>query len=490
MPSAHTKGHRLHMNAESSPRPVPPARRPYLTDAERDLIRLAQEPGFRRWLEQIKATGGCAHPVYLAGHATTIDAATGAVLHHYDTANEPGGRLPIRCRNRRESVCPSCSRLHAGDTFHLVRAGLLGGKGTPATVAQHPRLFVTLTAPSFGAVHRVTRDGARCRPRRNDSACEHGRPLGCGLIHTEEDPAAGQPLCTRCYDYTGHVLWHAHAGSLWNRTTGSIRRHFATQAGITQSRLRDHARLSFAKVAEFQRRGAVHFHAVIRLDGPTGPQSSPQGWATADLLTNAVQAAASSVFVPMSYVRVLGESSFRWGVQVDCHPIHASAVNPGTSDQAVAAYIAKYVSKSVGDAGGTDRPVTSGEEIEMLPASAHIRLLMATCWRLGWLPELAQLRLHAWTHTLGFRGHALTKSRCYSTTYAALREERAGYRREGEELTATEGRTVLSETDWRYVGSGYTPGAALIAAGIADDLAMSRQIAREEPGVDRHGEGR
>ena len=33
---------------------------------------------------------------------------------------------------------------------------------------------------------------------------------------------------------------------------------------------REHGRVSFAKVAEYQKRGTVHFHAVIRIDGPEG----------------------------------------------------------------------------------------------------------------------------------------------------------------------------------------------------------------------------
>src|SRR3954471_2506450 len=50
---------------------------------------------------------------------------------------------------------------------------------------------------------------------------------------------------------------------------------------------------------------------------------------------------------------------------------------------------------------------------------------MRTCWRLGGHPEYEPLRLRPWAHTLGYRGHILTKSRAYSTTYAALRAERA-----------------------------------------------------------------
>ena len=33
---------------------------------------------------------------------------------------------------------------------------------------------------------------------------------------------------------------------------------------------------------------------------------------------------------------------------------------------------------------------------------------------------------------------------------------------------------TVTERHWRYVGSGHTPGAALIAAGIAEDIEQNR----------------
>ena len=46
--------------------------------------------------------------------------------------------------------------LYRGDARHLVRAGLEGGKDIDESIAGHPAAFVTLTAPGFGMVHRVT----------------------------------------------------------------------------------------------------------------------------------------------------------------------------------------------------------------------------------------------------------------------------------------------------------------------------------------------
>ncbi|WSY69674.1 plasmid replication initiator protein [Streptomyces sp. NBC_00885] len=423
-------------------------------------------------MEQIAATGGCAHPVHLSGSTTTRDAITGEILRYYDTREEPGERLSVRCRNRRATVCPPCSRLHAGDTFHLVRAGLLGGKTVPATVRERPRLFVTLTAPSFGPVHRA---GDRCRPRRDGGECEHGHPLSCRAVHDTADSLVGQPLCTDCYDYPAHTLWHAHAGKLWDRFVIGVRRHLASAVGLTQSCFPDHARLSFARVAEYQKRAAVHVHAVVRLDGPAGPDDEPPAWGSADQLADAVRASAHRVVVRTHYSPAVGELALRWGSQVDARPLRAEG--PGPDDDAVAAYVAKYVTKGANETGaGTDQRLTTSKDIDAAPVTDHVRALMRTCWRLGGLPEYAPLHLRAWAHTLGYRGHILTKSRAYSTTYAALRAERAEHKGNAEPFDIP---GAITDAHWRYVGSGHTPGAALIAAGVAEDLAESRQLCAE-----------
>jgi len=218
------------------------ARRAYLAGEERlrglgtvarDLVRLGRMPGLDRWVEQVTATGGCAHPVYLSGSTVAVDGSTGEVLRSYSTRGEPGERLAVRCRNRRASRCPSCSYQYAGDTFQLVRAGLVGGKGIGEQVAGHPRVFVTLTAPSFGRVHR---EGS-CHPGRS-GACAHGAAAGCGRVHAGDDPLVGQALCAGCYDYAGHVLWTAHAGVLWSRFGDTV---YHRWVWFVSSEGRDHA---------------------------------------------------------------------------------------------------------------------------------------------------------------------------------------------------------------------------------------------------------
>ena len=117
---------------------------------------------------QLTATGCCQHPVRLRGRIDAIDLSTGELAPVYDTTGEPGGVLITACGNRREAVCPACSQVYKRDARQLVRAGLSGGKGIPTTVAAHPCVFATLTAPSFGPVHARRQRGKTvlpCRPR-------------------------------------------------------------------------------------------------------------------------------------------------------------------------------------------------------------------------------------------------------------------------------------------------------------------------------------
>jgi hypothetical protein len=263
-------------------------------------------PGYARWAEQVAATGYCAHPVRLRGHVDHADPQTGEVRTVYATDREPDATLLKACGNRRVSVCPSCSATYQADSFQLLAAGLSGGKGVPETVSGHPRLFVTFTAPSFGRVHARKAQGLLvfpCYPYRQGQRCPHGRRLGCWHRHDPDDPRLGEPLCPRCYQAGAQVLWNALAGRLWSRTTIYVYRALAQLAGMTEGELRGLVRVSFAKVAEYQKRGAVHFHAIIRLDAatdcgcPPGVAPPPAGF-SAELLEAAVRKAAEAVTVP------------------------------------------------------------------------------------------------------------------------------------------------------------------------------------------------
>ncbi|WP_306320529.1 MULTISPECIES: replication initiator protein RepSA [unclassified Streptomyces] len=433
-----------------------------------DLLRVASAPDFNDWREQIRRTGGCADPIHLTGWTVVRDKVTGRVLHDAVSGEQPGGRLRIACGNRRATRCPPCAYLYAGDAYHLVRAGLSGDDrmNIPATVRERPRVFATLTAPSFGPVHNIPDTGSgRCR---------------CGTRHPEPDPALGTPLAPETYDYAGAVLFNNHAGELWHRFINRLRRELASAAGLTQTAFRDTARLSFNKVAEFQKRGAIHFHAVIRLDGPDGPDTPPPPWATIDLLTDSIREAVVHPYVGVR-VRPVGDQParlLRWGTKLDVSAITAFDTDD-VSESKVTSYVAKYATKAAEETGALDRRIGELAELDRAHVPDHTSRLIRACHDLD--PLYPERRLWAWAHMLGFRGHFLTKSRTYSSTFTARRQVRADYRaaQQRDALGLPDPDTTLVLADWRYAGHGHTPGESAFAASIAEDIRINRETARE-----------
>ena len=297
--------------------------------------------------------------------------------------------LHVACGNRREAVCPACSAVYKRDARQLVRAGLAGGKGIPETITAHPCVFATLTAPSFGPVHSRRLRGKTvlpCRPRRDAKArrCPHGRDISCPTRHVEDDPRLGQPMCSDCYDYESAVLFNAYAGDLWRRFTTYLPRHLARRLGITQKHLRAVVRIRYVKVAEYQARGVVHFHAVIRLDAPGDDYQPPSDGITADMLCDAIGQAAAVVrlAVPDGTGRATA-LTFGAPQGTDVRPIRRDDV-AGTgqplNDQAVANYIAKYATKTLTAPGLPDQrlPAPGRDQspalLASLPADDHHRL--------------------------------------------------------------------------------------------------------------------
>jgi len=417
----------------------------------------------------------CTRPVRLHARHATVDRSTGEIL----AASANDQPVLAKCGNRRAAVCPSCSHTYKGDMWHLLHAGVAGGKGVPETVATHPTVFATLTAPSFGPVHTTRRDrsgrSARCRPRRVEERCRHGRVLSCGRVHAEHDPHLGQPLCPDCYDYIAHVLWQFHAPELWRRFTITLRRTLARELGLTSRQFAERVRVSYAKVAEFQRRGVVHFHALIRLDGPGDDYPPPAVGVPMPVLELAIREAVAHVrYRVPPWQDGAPRLVLRFGAQTDTRPVHQGA---GRDDDAgpvhprmVAAYIAKYATKAAEDFGLPDRLAYRQAPRNVGP---HIARLVETVWQLA--PQVD--RLGRWGHMLGFAGHFGSKSRHYSVTLGALRRERrvwksghnAGELRELAADADLDGEDVtLVVTSWSYAGRGHLSTAeAWLASEIA-----------------------
>ncbi|GAA3271287.1 plasmid replication initiator protein [Dactylosporangium vinaceum] len=465
------------------------------------------QPDYPDWLDHITPAAACTRPVRLAGDLFTVRGAAdgGAqIIGHTPTGHLPDGVIYKACGNRRASLCPACARTYQRDAYQVLRTMLVGGKGVPGTVASHPAAFVTLTAPSFGTVHtRAVRRHTCTNRRRCDcraepcharstgpNRCEHGQPAVCWARHDDGDQVLGQPLCLDCYRHAEHVVWNLFSTELWRRTSIALGRalgrrcqalgipfHLVHGADGRPKRLSP-VRFTYGKVAEYQRRGLVHYHLLIRLDGynPADPDTAvppPAPLAYQDLHDAISTAVASTSFRTPAHPDRLDGWPMTWGDLAKGTDIRQIALT-GTdaiTDSQVAGYMAKYATKSTESTGHFSTRLTPDTVEQYADATGdHNARLIHACWHLGrripgpdeawkcpdcrtWTRLAAcphcdrrcqprvDIRstdgdkpnpyegLRRAAHKLGFNGHFLTKARRHPVTFGVLRANRVVFRR-------------------------------------------------------------
>lgn len=281
--------------------------------------------------------------------------------------------------------------------------------------------------------------------------------------------------------------------------------------------LAEHLTVSFSKVAEFQRRGVVHFHALIRLDGPGDGYPAPGLDVTTDQLRDAIIAAAAAASVTTDpYAYDSPTWLLRFGGQIEVRPVHGQANRDAAAGpmhpEMVAAYIAKYATKAADDFGLTAHRLDASTDLARLPVSDHVRRLLAMAVHMSAasartidilgndadalgdddtdnaaLIEVCRTwaRLVRWLHMLGFRGHFATKSRRYSVTLGRLRAERRTWRRRHEathrpsDTDELDDSTLVVVREWAFDGAGWlTTGDAALAASAAARAREHRDAAR------------
>lgn len=184
----------------------------------------------------------------------------------------------VRCGSRVKSRCPSCAELYRGDWAAIARSGVFDGP-----VENFQFYLLTLTAPSFGQVHRVPRPGKRVA-----GSC------GCGVQHSAEDAGLrGVPLHPSSYDYLGQVAWNRDAGLLWDRTRRRLRDRWDSA--------------EYFIVREWQDRGVLHVHVLVRIARVEAP--------TAYVLRDAARTAVAASKVDGGMVE--------WGAQARCDAFRA-----------------------------------------------------------------------------------------------------------------------------------------------------------------------
>nr|WP_087132899.1 replication initiator [Microbacterium esteraromaticum] len=240
--------------------------------------------------------------------------------------------------------------------------------------------FITLSAPSFGAVHRI--------PKPWDHA---GRMCACGVTHAPADvDLRGIPVDQDRYDYSGQVEWHGTVSRLWASSVDAMRRRASS--------------MEYFVVREVQARMALHLHAVVRV-----PEGSP---VNASLMGAAARSATAAHPVT-GEVMAWGQK----GVQDrEILPRHSREEGVPPDMSTAAARVIGYVSKALNyslkditpgqDAADSNPSPDRFEFVRRLRHAARFQVRCKDCPPSG--AADCSKRAH---RSLGYGGHTVTMSR-------------------------------------------------------------------------------
>lgn len=333
-------------------------------------------------------TEECRHPIHL--WVRVLDTSTG---------NLGAPREIVKaCGTRREMLCPSCAKVYRRDAFSVVRSGMVDENGEIL-----PLTFLTFTAPGseeFGAVHsrrmKYHKDGRRYPTHYG---CE------CGEWHNESDALLGQPIDPLTYEYEKAAHWNALSARLFSVTLQKLARFvFGTDA--TGKAL---GKLEYIRVAEYQRRGLIHFHVLVR------------GYIDERDFHALVRGGERKDGKKVSKV---SHGDISWGRQ--CHLAH---IRPG-GRFGVGAYLVKVVAYAVKSTGDElDHGGQMGYEMRRVAPATCVCTWESPCDAArgrGFEYEDRQVcrRHHLSENGYGYLGHTLTKSRAWGTTFHDVRAKR------------------------------------------------------------------
>lgn len=335
----------------------------------------------------------CSHPIHL--WVRSLDTATGELSSQSEVIKA--------CGTRRASICPSCSLVYQRDAFSVVRSGITSEGGEQVALT-----FLTLTAPGskqFGRTHSRRTKWSKKKRQYVHYGCE------CGKWHEEGASILGQPLDLLTYDYEGAAAWNAASSRLFSVTIQKLARmvYGVDEKGTPKGKL------DYIRVAEFQRRGLIHYHVLVRGDIDVEDfHALVRGGKRRDGQT----------------VERVTHGGHFWGEQCDL-----TAVRPGAKHQ-VGAYLVKLVRYAIKSTA--DEPDDGGRMGHRMRRVAPRTCDCGKNWehpcdaKMG-MPFDTRNRTVCRRHRLsengfGYRGHILTKSTSWGTTFRELREKREQYR--------------------------------------------------------------
>ncbi len=323
----------------------------------------------------------CARPATARGRSacegTSRPAATtGAGARCGRPITEPDGVLRKACGNRREAVCPACAERYRQDAYHLIAAGLRGGKGVPGLDRRAPGRVRDADRAELRACALAAARPGRSAAALPAAARRSGLPARQPAL-VRRDSRRGRPVPRRAA--VPRVLRPRGRDRLEQPARRAVAAHDdlpAAHDGVadrdrTQERL---ARARALLLRQGRRVPAPRPRAPARPD-PARPgdaglprRRAPPAPARASTSSCSNAPCADRRRRQRAAARTSSaRGRVRWGGEVDVRRL-----DDGQVRGELAGYLAKYATKSTELAGGVLHRV-SEHEVDELPVSDHVR---------------------------------------------------------------------------------------------------------------------
>ena len=345
----------------------------------------------------------CVRPITI--RRTTTDLQTGEIKDQ---------EFEKRCGSRRKDKCEPCSIIWKRDAYFALIS--------PSKEHKSSLTFITLTAPGvwfFGQTHTA---------QWNNKASER---CFCRAYHQPDDEIVGTPVEPNDFDYDKVVEFNNKVSRLTTVTLQKIYRLLLTDLNrnsisSTKKTIKD-VRLPTARVMEWQERGILHVHIIVR------------GFIPTYIIENAVNGSPAT-----TNRRRIEPTTFQhqgWGTQVNVKHLNSADSNQIGK---LSSYVTKVVNYALKDVD------TENVENSKIKSRYHQRLRYWTnkvvkcdkpfsecnasiktseeALRYRTIKQkqfcVKHRRAH---HQIGFTGNVLTMNRAWGSSLKNERLKRQGY---------------------------------------------------------------
>lgn len=373
-----------------------------------------------------------------------------------------------RCGTRRKDKCEPCSEIWKDDAyFALVN---------PSREHKGSLTFITLTAPGskhFGKTHTASYKGLK------------SERCACRKYHISGEECIGLPLDAKTFNYSQVADFNYKATRLTSITLQKINRLLLSETNRGKSSsekktLKD-IRLPMARVMEWQERGVLHAHIIVRGHIPTY---------IVDMAIKGSPATKSR-----RRINPVEHKGQRWGSQVDVKHINSSDPNQVKKLSGYITKVVSYALKDVSSHGNNPNPYkekffsdirrTTNKVVECNKTLSECDASL-TAQRMYALKGMARdkrifcIKHRRAHHQIGFTGNVLTMNKHWGSSLKEARERRISHMRNTNGFLRNADKAVRFKYVQESVTYVVTKKSKLMSLGLLEKSKLPQTVNNRE----------